>query len=101
MNQSTVFVHRSSTAEYPQMPPFHAESYPEYAFSSDISDSNSIYEAVRETFHLAGLDETNYGTASWNPLKGLINPGETIQTSVVKWASKPENGLSKIIQRRA
>ena len=37
-----------------------------------------IYGAVRELLHSLGLDPEHYGTPSWNPLGGLIQPGQVV-----------------------
>jgi uncharacterized protein (DUF362 family) len=69
----------SAEAEYPRQAPFDPhQAYPEYAFGGLSSRPNHVYHAVRECFRLAGMDSGRDGTASWNPLKGLIRPGETV-----------------------
>lgn len=68
------------------MAPFHpAAQYPEYIFESG-PEPNRVYEAVRQVFYLAGLNLEHYNTQAWNPLKGLIHPGETVllKPSLVK-----------------
>ena len=58
--------------------PYRPESaYPEYPFTIDglSVESNDVYNGIRETMRLAGLDAENYGTASWNPLGAYIEPG--------------------------
>lgn len=63
---------------YPEVAPFHPTAqYPEYIFESG-PEPNPVYEAVRQVFYLAGLDLEHYNTQAWNPLKGLIHPGETV-----------------------
>ena len=81
LNDYAVAIYQSSKAEYPEIPPFHpSEDYPEYIFNGRtfLSLDNSVYEAVRESLHLLGLDNENYGTAKWNPLGGLIQPGDKV-----------------------
>jgi uncharacterized protein (DUF362 family) len=74
-----VAVWRAQGARYPQQAPFHpGEAYPECPFPEVGSEPNDVYQAVRDTFRLAGLDAENYGTAAWNPLRGLVRPGETV-----------------------
>lgn len=64
---------------YPKVPPFFpSEKYPEYIFSEDISDENSVYDQVRTSFYLLGMDAEKFGTCEWNPLKDLISPGNTV-----------------------
>lgn len=64
---------------YPQMgAPFRpGTAYPEYPFAADEVSAipNAVYNGVRETMRLAGLDAENYGTAAWNPLGAYIEPG--------------------------
>lgn len=48
--------------------------YPEYDGALSPHE-NPIYEGVRESLHLLGLDRDHYGTAVWNPLGDLISPG--------------------------
>ncbi|MCQ4735858.1 hypothetical protein, partial [Anaerotruncus colihominis] len=33
---------------------------------------------IRTLFHQLGYDEGHFGTTSWNPLKGLVHPGDTV-----------------------
>lgn len=61
-------------ANYPDVAPFHpSDRYPEYPFPEALGPPNGAYAAVREAFHLLGLDGANYGTAAWNPLGALIH----------------------------
>jgi uncharacterized protein (DUF362 family) len=65
---------------YPE-PPFHpSERYPEYPYGPDAVSStpNAVYGAVRECLRRLGLDEENYGTARWNPLRGMIDDGARV-----------------------
>ena len=79
MQPQEVIVYRALNSSYPKKSPFHPDSpYPEYSFSDLASERNEVYEAVRSCLYLAGLDLEHYGTSAWNPLKGLINPGETV-----------------------
>lgn len=55
------------------------KSYPEYMFPSDLSDeTNYVYEMIRDGLHMLGLDEENYGTREWNPLKDYVHPGDNV-----------------------
>jgi len=79
LDDRTVIAYRGSEAEYPRMAPFHPpQNYPEYDFGQISGNVNCAYEAVRECFHLARLDEGGFGTPQWNPLGDLIHPGETV-----------------------
>lgn len=52
-------------------------SYPSTGiFKKDTG--NHVYNMVCEGFKMMGLDEENYGTDEWNPLKDLIEPGNTV-----------------------
>jgi uncharacterized protein (DUF362 family) len=78
VNERTVVAHVGDDVRYAAEPPFHPSGrYPEYPFQH-LSECNPVYESVRGCFVLAGLDAGRYGTASWNPLGGLIRPGETV-----------------------
>lgn len=75
----SVTAYQVKEARYNNQPPFHPYShYEELLFTQTVSEVNPGYEAVRESFHLAGLDADNFGTSRWNPLKGLVYPGETV-----------------------
>jgi uncharacterized protein (DUF362 family) len=74
-----VIAFRSGFADYPEMAPFHPrQEYPECMFAERSGEQNHAYEAVRECFHLAGLDANRYGAPDWNPLADLIRPGEIV-----------------------
>ena len=64
---------------YPKEAPFNSsESYPEYPFDDRAEVKNGAYEAVRESLRLLCLDDRNYGNTNWNPLRGLIKPGDNV-----------------------
>jgi uncharacterized protein (DUF362 family) len=69
---------RAEAAAYPSSAPFSpSERYPEYSWETG-SERNVAYGAVRRCFAMAGLDDVNRGSASWNPLGDLLNLGETV-----------------------
>lgn len=75
-----IYIERNEKViKYPKIDLFApSERYPEYEYN-DISDEhNGVYEMIRNAFHGMGLDETNYGKASWNPLGDIIKPGEKV-----------------------
>jgi uncharacterized protein (DUF362 family) len=75
----TVVVSQALTGKYPKLAPFHpGRQYPEYGFSEPGEENNIVYDAVRESFRIAELDLERYGKPEWNPLGGLISPGETV-----------------------
>src|SRR3990172_2886905 len=67
---------------YPRQAPFHPpQPYPEHMGSSihtRLDPDNLVYDAVRESLRLLGLDAANFGTTDWNPLRGLVNPGDRV-----------------------
>lgn len=52
--------------------------YPEYRMGDVSHERNGVYKAVREGFHLLGLDKENYGQSTWNPLGAYISPGDNV-----------------------
>lgn len=77
--QREVALVRREIYSYPQNAPFRPSvSYPEYPFDEISAQENNVYDMVREGLHLMGLDDENYGTKNWNPLKELIVPGNTV-----------------------
>ena len=66
-------------ANYP-FPPFSPSNlYPEYIFGYNcIQPNNYVYEAVRNLFVLLGLDKDNLSKSTWNPLSGIIVPGDRV-----------------------
>ncbi len=65
---------------YPSRPPFSPrEAYPEYAWgAADLGAENHAYAAVRGALQVLGLDAENFGTSAWNPLGGIVRPGDTV-----------------------
>src|SRR5262245_26643913 len=39
---------------------------------------NSAYESVRESLRLLGLDSGHVDTPRWNPLRGILRPGDRV-----------------------
>lgn len=63
---------------YPHVPPFHpGERYPECTGELG-KETNLIYQSVRESFRLLGMDATHYGTPDWNPLGEVVQPGNRV-----------------------
>jgi uncharacterized protein (DUF362 family) len=75
-----VAVVRLSEARYPDQAPYHpAESYPEYPFGKNLSQTkNLVYGGVRWLLSALALDAENFGTSKWNPLGSIIKPGMTV-----------------------
>ncbi len=67
-----------SIPRYPTTSPYHPDTpYPEYKWGQ-IGATNMVYQGVRELLHLLNLDEDNYGSQVWNPLRGIVLPGDTV-----------------------
>lgn len=61
--------------------PFHpAAAYPEFWATRNkrICGFNPVYDSVRNLFLSLGLDKDRIGSARWNPLSGLIVPGNKV-----------------------
>jgi uncharacterized protein (DUF362 family) len=72
--------HEPALLSYEARPPFSpGEAYPEYPFDDAASSGeNKVYEAVRTCFLLMGLDASHSGTAQWNPLGEIVEPGQRV-----------------------
>ena len=80
LDDSTVAI-ACGQAAYPEQPPYSPhEAGPEYPFgTATLSDQpNPAYAGVRETLRLLELDADHYGTAAWNPLRGIAEPGDMV-----------------------
>lgn len=75
-----VGVVKLASATYPQTAPYHPSArYPEYPFGTALaSEPNLVYEGVRRLLQELGLDAAAFGTAAWNPLGRLIEPGMSV-----------------------
>ena len=81
LKDATISIFQASNQGYPCVSPFHPDRfYPEYQFGGEfLSESpNPVYDAVRESFHLLGLDKENFGTLKWNPFGEFISPGDKV-----------------------
>lgn len=67
---------------YPETPPFHPEQwYPElrlYRGWTSRAPANPVYRAVRDGLLRLGLDREHAGTPDWNPLRGIVRPGDRV-----------------------
>ncbi len=64
---------------YSSEPPFHpAMRYPESPVGMISTTPNPAYEGVRECLRLLGLDAERFGTPNWNPLSGIVRPGDKV-----------------------
>lgn len=64
---------------YNREPPFHPdEHFPELPFAEVSATANQPYALLRQVFASLGLDRERFGTAQWNPLGQIIQPGQTV-----------------------
>jgi len=75
-----VVAYRDPSLSYPDTAPFDPDQpFPEYPFDpAALSPDNPVYGAVREVLRRCQLDISRYGTADWNPLADLVQPGQTV-----------------------
>jgi uncharacterized protein (DUF362 family) len=74
-----VAIHKCAPCPYPAEPPFDpGEAYPESPFPGRIDPGNRVYGMVRNALLRLGLDRDRAGTPDWNPLHGLVRPGDTV-----------------------
>lgn len=75
---SVVVAHDPAVQNYPAAPPFDPPvHYPEYPFPSDeVGERSNSYALVRGALRLWSPD--GFGSPDWNPLQGLIRPGDTV-----------------------
>ncbi len=66
-------------AGYAETPPWHPdEAFPEHAGRPVGSEANPAYRAVRASLCDLGLDRANQGRPGWNPLGGIVRPGDRV-----------------------
>lgn len=74
-----VAVYHDAKAGYPDRPPFSPHiKYPEYSLDDTNAEENRVYNAVRNSLFLLGMDKDNFNTALWNPFKEIIKPRNTV-----------------------
>ena len=79
MSKSKVAIYTDIDITYPAEPPYNPSiRYPEYFFKELSDKQNLVYNAIRESFILLGMDESHIGKSNWNPFKNLIEPGNTV-----------------------
>lgn len=81
MNENQIVIEEKKNAKYPPLESLFRPSvaYPEYIFKDDLSPfQNDAYELVRNAFIRAGFDQENIGNISWNPLKSIVAPRDTV-----------------------
>lgn len=71
-----------NSAHYPEKAPYHPmKVYPEFGKMKEkiiCGEENAVYESVRESFVLLGMDKENIGSDKWNPLKDIIDENDTV-----------------------
>lgn len=78
LNDSIVALVKESP-RYAATPPYHpSESYPEWPDRAASTEDNPAFRGVHQVFMHLGLDRTRAGTAGWNPLGDLIEPGNVV-----------------------
>jgi uncharacterized protein (DUF362 family) len=64
------------------VPPFHPpQTYPELSRLGSVGTvdpANRVYDSVRESFRLLDLDAPHFGESTWNPLLGIVRPGDRV-----------------------
>jgi uncharacterized protein (DUF362 family) len=79
MTRHAVAIQRQDAPAYPERAPYHPPArYPEFAGELELDPTNTAYAAVRDAFALLGLDRAHAGTSAWNPLGGIVRPGDTV-----------------------
>ena len=80
LDDRTTAIVRTGEAVYPLESPFDPGiAPPEYPWNEPAGRRiNHAYDAVRRSFAALGLDGGNAGTASWNPLGGIVRPFDTV-----------------------
>lgn len=70
----------SGPGRYPDASPYSPDvAYPEYPFShGQPTGEGGVYRAVREALRLLRLDEPGLDRPEWNPLTGIVSPGDTV-----------------------
>lgn len=81
MKRYDVWIQKIKDAVYPDFPYDPPKGYPELLgldYMMQYNSNNEIYTAVREILYQMGFDRENYGTAMWNPLRGVVGEGNTV-----------------------
>ena len=83
MNKTLIAVNKRKIKEYPSKEFLFRpnRAFPEYPFVDELSFNkfkNPVYEMIRESFHMLGYDNANYGTNKWNPLGKIVKPGNKV-----------------------
>jgi uncharacterized protein (DUF362 family) len=76
--ENLVGVRQIEFEQYPSLPPFDPDKkYAEYDFEF-YSESNNVYDSVRNVLSDLQLDIDKTDTRDWNPFKEFIKPGDKV-----------------------
>ena len=76
--QNLVGVRQIEFDQYPSVPPFDpGKKYTEYDFDF-YSETNEVYNSVRNVLYDLKLDIEKIDTKDWNPFKEFIKPGNKV-----------------------
>jgi uncharacterized protein (DUF362 family) len=75
---TTVCLVDTIARSYPRAPFHPGCPYPEFPGMPVSEQPNPVYDGVRTAFRLLGLDPEHYGGRGWNPLGGIIRPGQSV-----------------------
>lgn len=93
MENLNVAIYYDPYLEYSNEAPYSPQlSFPEYPLKSLSKCQNHVYESLRKTLFLMGLDKENFGSQIWNPLKEIVEPGNTVVIKPNFVLDRHENG---------
>ena len=79
MKDNEVFVYKLNKIEYPKIKPYHPnQKYPEYKYNEFSKENNYVYESLRNSLYLMGLDRDHWNTEFWNPFNNIIKPKDIV-----------------------
>ncbi len=79
MSAPSVSISTQSDHEYRAPPPFDPPSaFPESPFPGRLDPDNTVYTTVRDALRLLQRDAAHIDSAEWNPLDGIVRPGDTV-----------------------
>ena len=100
MAEYKVSLAKAQVNSYPTNPPFRPNvNYPECPFHDYSEQPNKVYDLVRESFRLLRLDEENFGSAKWNPLRNYVHPDDfvVLKPNLVLDINRKDNNLDCMI----
>ncbi len=78
LDEKKVWVMRSRAADYAKAPFYRPQYYREFPDDEPMDPSNVLYDELRKLFKSWEWDKENEDSVSWNPLKGLVSPGQSV-----------------------